>query len=369
MAQIVFGAGTSHTPYLLAADETLVKFQETDSVNKHRDKEGRPVTYGELLEKADPKLANMVAPEHLVARQNVARGAVKKLRQTVSNAKLDALIVLGDDQNESYKDDCHPAFAIYFGDTILKRQQAAQYLFPLAGVVHQEPRRVLRAGKTAAVSGSLKARAAHDRNPDGRQFRHHGLEVPAGRGRRGSCHRLCASPCDGLGQSGAGRAGLPQTPIIRRTSRVRRAAMRSGRRSARRWKKFPVTSASVSRRLRTESLLRRRGVRPRHPEGARQQGCGIPQEPAAQQAQFRLVGNSQLGRHRRCTRTPRHDVVRICAGLPHSGRDRHGHELCKRGRRFFAVIPGRCAAATPESSEPTFMIYLHSGSPPTRGPE
>jgi 3-O-methylgallate 3,4-dioxygenase len=119
MAQIVFGAGTSHTPYLLAADETLVKFQETDSKNKHRDKEGRQVTYGELLEKADPKLAGMVAPEHLVARQNVARAAVKKLRQTISNANIDALIVLGDDQNESYKDDCHPAFAIYYGDTIL----------------------------------------------------------------------------------------------------------------------------------------------------------------------------------------------------------------------------------------------------------
>ncbi|MGZ5854204.1 MAG: DODA-type extradiol aromatic ring-opening family dioxygenase [Xanthobacteraceae bacterium] len=119
MAQIVFGAGTSHTPYLLANDETLVKFEETDSKNKHRDKEGRQVTYGELLEKADPKLAHMVAPEHLVARQNIARAAVKKLRQTVSNASLDALIVLGDDQNESYKDDCHPAFAIYYGDTIL----------------------------------------------------------------------------------------------------------------------------------------------------------------------------------------------------------------------------------------------------------
>ena len=119
MAQIVFGAGTSHTPYLLAADETLVKFHETDSKNKHRDKEGRQVTYGELLEKADPKLAGMVAPEHLVARQNVARAAVKKLRQTISNANIDALIVLGDDQNESYKDDCHPAFAIYYGDTIL----------------------------------------------------------------------------------------------------------------------------------------------------------------------------------------------------------------------------------------------------------
>ena len=63
MAKIVLGLGTSHTPMLLASDETLLRFVETDQNIKHRDKEGRPVTYGDLLEKADPKLAHLVAPE------------------------------------------------------------------------------------------------------------------------------------------------------------------------------------------------------------------------------------------------------------------------------------------------------------------
>ena len=118
MAKIVFAAGTSHTPMLLAADETLPRFVETDRTIKHRDKEGRPVTYGDLLEKADPRLASMVAPEFLVARQNVARAAVRHLRGAVSAAALDALIVFGDDQNESYLEDCRPTFAVYYGDTI-----------------------------------------------------------------------------------------------------------------------------------------------------------------------------------------------------------------------------------------------------------
>src|SRR5579864_1394279 len=98
MAKIVFAAGTSHTPMLLAADETLPRFTETDQRMKHRDKEGRPVTYGDLLEKADPKLAHMVAPENLVSRQNVARAAVRHLREAVSAVALDALVVFGDDQ-------------------------------------------------------------------------------------------------------------------------------------------------------------------------------------------------------------------------------------------------------------------------------
>jgi 3-O-methylgallate 3,4-dioxygenase len=118
MAKIVLGLGTSHTPMLLADDRTLERFIETDQKIKHRDKEGRPATYGELLEKADPKMAHMVAPEHLVARQNVARGAIARLAQTLANARVDAVIVLGDDQNESYKEDCRPAIAIYYGKTI-----------------------------------------------------------------------------------------------------------------------------------------------------------------------------------------------------------------------------------------------------------
>src|SRR5258705_4584789 len=118
MAKIVLGLGTSHTPMLLASDETLQRFIETDRNIKHRDKEGRPVTYGDLLEKADPKLAHIVAPEHLVERQNVARAAIKHVAQALANAKVDVLITMGDDQNESYKEDCRPAFAIYYGDII-----------------------------------------------------------------------------------------------------------------------------------------------------------------------------------------------------------------------------------------------------------
>ena len=118
MSKIVFAAGTSHTPMLLASDETLPRFVETDQKMKHRDKEGRPVTYGDLLERADPKLAHLAAPENLVARQNVARAAARRLRSAVSAAALDAVIVFGDDQNESYLEDCRPTFAIYCGDTI-----------------------------------------------------------------------------------------------------------------------------------------------------------------------------------------------------------------------------------------------------------
>jgi len=84
MAKIVLGLGSSHTPMLLAADETLPRFAETDQNIKHRDKEGRPTTYAELLEKADPKMAAMVAPAELVARQNKVRAAMTRLSNTLT---------------------------------------------------------------------------------------------------------------------------------------------------------------------------------------------------------------------------------------------------------------------------------------------
>jgi hypothetical protein len=118
MARVTFGAGTSHTPMLLASDAVLPRFVETDRQMKHRDREGHPVTYGDLLERADPALARLTAPESLIARQNVARAAVLHLQEAVAAAALDALIVFGDDQNESYLEDCRPVFTIYHGTTI-----------------------------------------------------------------------------------------------------------------------------------------------------------------------------------------------------------------------------------------------------------
>ena len=72
----------------------------------------------------------MVTPEQLVARQNSARAAMTKLRG-LSRANLDALIVLGDDQNESYLDDCRPAIASLLRRDDPERQQAARHLFAL----------------------------------------------------------------------------------------------------------------------------------------------------------------------------------------------------------------------------------------------
>jgi 3-O-methylgallate 3,4-dioxygenase len=51
-----------------------------------------------------------------------------RLSNTLNSAQLDTLIVMSDDQDEAYLEDARPAFAIYYGDTILNsNEQHEQY--------------------------------------------------------------------------------------------------------------------------------------------------------------------------------------------------------------------------------------------------
>src|SRR5262249_61365981 len=57
-------------------------------------------------------------PQNGVPHLTDAPETQKRTRRARAAARLDALIVMGDNQNESYLEDCRPAFAVYYGDTI-----------------------------------------------------------------------------------------------------------------------------------------------------------------------------------------------------------------------------------------------------------
>jgi len=118
MAQLVLGIGVSHTPMLNADLEDWSLFIEADRVRAHRDKDGNPVTYDDLLGRADPAIAELIRPEALEARHTVAMGNLARIRETLRAAVLDALIVVGDDQNELYDEANTPCILVYRGETI-----------------------------------------------------------------------------------------------------------------------------------------------------------------------------------------------------------------------------------------------------------
>lgn len=119
MADIVLAIGTSHSPLLNSPAEDYPKHAAIDaSGRKLIDKNGKPCTYGELLEKADSAIKQQIEPKVLEQRSARCTENIAKLSRELVDAKLDALIIIGDDQNEQFFDDNMPAILIYWGDKI-----------------------------------------------------------------------------------------------------------------------------------------------------------------------------------------------------------------------------------------------------------
>lgn len=125
MAQIVLAVGTSHSPLLASPPEDYPKHAEIDAKGRKLiDKNGRPCTYGDLLASAPAGLAEEIEPSVLAARAAQCTAAIARIGKAIEDARLDALIVVGDDQNEQFFDDNMPAILLYWGETIENRELA-----------------------------------------------------------------------------------------------------------------------------------------------------------------------------------------------------------------------------------------------------
>jgi 3-O-methylgallate 3,4-dioxygenase len=119
MADIVLGIGTSHSPLLATPPEDYPKHAEIDAKGRKLiDKNGKPCTYGDLLQQADPSIKDQITPAVLEQRAARCNADVAHLAKTLQETNLDALIVIGDDQHEQFFDDNMPAILIYSGETI-----------------------------------------------------------------------------------------------------------------------------------------------------------------------------------------------------------------------------------------------------------
>ena len=119
MAQLVLGIGTSHTPMLNAPAEDWPRFYERDSKRTNLlDTEGRLTSYEEQLKHAPAGITAEITPERMQARHRAVEGAMARLGDFLREARLDTLIVVGDDQDELYHPDNMPGMLIYYGETI-----------------------------------------------------------------------------------------------------------------------------------------------------------------------------------------------------------------------------------------------------------
>lgn len=94
------------------------RFLARDRALGFHDREGRRISYDDLLARAPADAASRVTPEAVAARFNDVQIAMERLRADIAAANLDALIVVGDDQHELFDERMMPAFGVYYGDAI-----------------------------------------------------------------------------------------------------------------------------------------------------------------------------------------------------------------------------------------------------------
>ena len=131
MAKLVLGAGASHTPMLNAPSTDWPRFYERDSRRANLlDTEGNPTTYEAQLRRAPAGIAAEIAPERMAARHQAVEAALMRLGGFLHEARLDALIVVGDDQDELYHADNMPGILVYYGATIRNVPLGAEFKGP-----------------------------------------------------------------------------------------------------------------------------------------------------------------------------------------------------------------------------------------------
>jgi Catalytic LigB subunit of aromatic ring-opening dioxygenase len=122
MARLVAAFGSSHSPMLASSvEEWRTNFLPRDQARRFVDFEGNDCDYSTLLARAPADALERIAPEHLARRHGEAMSAMARLRDDVAAARLDALIVVGDDQEELFHHDNMPAIGVYYGETIRGR--------------------------------------------------------------------------------------------------------------------------------------------------------------------------------------------------------------------------------------------------------
>ncbi len=75
--------------------------------------------YEDLLNRTDvPRIAKEITPEKFQERHERNQKGIAKLVDALYGAKLDVLVMVGDDQQEYFQDDNMPSFSIYWGDEV-----------------------------------------------------------------------------------------------------------------------------------------------------------------------------------------------------------------------------------------------------------
>lgn len=132
MARLVAAYGSSHSIMLASRKEDWqYGFAEVDPKNPHYfDQQGEKTSYEALLAKAPAQAQEMVSPAKMAERFDATQSAMQALKRHIEAARLDVLLVIGDDQHELFQTSNNPAFAIYYGRSIRNAKREGGIAIP-----------------------------------------------------------------------------------------------------------------------------------------------------------------------------------------------------------------------------------------------
>ncbi len=120
MARLVAAFGSSHSIMLVSQREDWQHgFRVIDTKNPHYyDRQGNKTNYDALMAAAPSGTEAMVTPEKMGERFDAAQAAMDRLGERIRAARLDVLLIVGDDQTELFRTSNNPAVALFYGPTI-----------------------------------------------------------------------------------------------------------------------------------------------------------------------------------------------------------------------------------------------------------
>ncbi len=119
MARLTAAFASSHSVMLAAQlEDWLTRFRVSDLRMPYFDDEGKKISYETVLARAPDGIAELITEEAITRRFNEVQAAMESMKQQVQAAKLDVLVIVGDDQYEMFKDDHMPSLGVYYGETI-----------------------------------------------------------------------------------------------------------------------------------------------------------------------------------------------------------------------------------------------------------
>ena len=107
MAEIILGLAMSHSPQVS---------QEPKWWSEQAQIDRRRTPYDELLKRQPAGIEAELQPEVWDRKHRAAQRAIADLAQTLDDAAPDLVVMIGDDQEELFLDDCMPTFSVFWGD-------------------------------------------------------------------------------------------------------------------------------------------------------------------------------------------------------------------------------------------------------------